>query len=124
MSGVCQTYFFDGDGDGFGVSSPTNLCGATPSAKFATQSGDCCDQDRDTRPGQTAFFIARNGCQSFDYDCVGGVVKQWSLLAHCTFTDENSGWSATVPECGVLGRWLSVRRPSTCSGADRTQACH
>ena len=42
-------YYFDGDGDGFGIGNPTVSC--EPIAGYATQNGDCDDSNNMAYPG-------------------------------------------------------------------------
>ncbi|MBM3916982.1 MAG: T9SS type A sorting domain-containing protein [Sphingomonadales bacterium] len=44
-------YYFDFDGDGFGIGNPTVAC--TPVAGYATQNGDCDDSNNAVYPGAT-----------------------------------------------------------------------
>ncbi len=77
---LCQTFYVDHDGDGYGETDTTlNLCevdGATPPVGYATQGGDCCDSDPRAFPGQTNYFGAEDACVSWDYSCDGKVVSQ------------------------------------------------
>jgi hypothetical protein len=69
LSGVCSTFYLDGDGDGYGVGVGLSQCGTTPPAGYANKAGDCCDTDKNAFPGQTAYFATADSCGSFDYNC-------------------------------------------------------
>ncbi|MFM7204931.1 MAG: MopE-related protein, partial [Myxococcota bacterium] len=57
------TYYFDGDSDGYGRSSPiTKTCGSAP-AGYAAQSGDCDDVNAQVKPNATET------CNGIDDDC-------------------------------------------------------
>jgi hypothetical protein len=122
LSGVCNTYYSDGDGDGFGV-SPRAFCGASPPANYAIRTGDCCDQDANVYPDQPKFFTAASRCGNFDYNCRGGAEKESTTTAYCVDPGGHDGWSGTVPECGVAGVWRYEVRPHVCYSRDKTQAC-
>jgi hypothetical protein len=72
---LCQTFYVDHDGDGYGESNKTiSFCeddGATPPAGYVAQGGDCCDSDANAFPGQTKFFSAADACGSWDLNCDG-----------------------------------------------------
>lgn len=72
-------YYFDGDGDGFGIGNPTVSC--NPVSGYATQNGDCDDSNNSAYPGATDS--EGNG---IDENCDGvdgvlGLVNN-NLLAH------------------------------------------
>jgi hypothetical protein len=77
---LCQTFYVDHDGDGYGGTSATlRLCevdGATPPVGYAAQGGDCCDTDANAFPGQVKYFGVKDACGSWDYSCDGKVVSQ------------------------------------------------
>ena len=60
------TWYLDADGDGYGVSSPTEVDCDQPTG-YAAIDGDCDDTDTAYNPGATA------GCDGEDYDCDGSV---------------------------------------------------
>ena len=61
----CQIYYYDGDGDSYGVESNSKcLCG--PAGRYSTRTaGDCNDQDSSINPG------AREQCNGKDDNCNG-----------------------------------------------------
>lgn len=94
---LCETFYVDHDGDGYGESQTTlQLCevdGATPPAGYVTQGGDCCDSDANAFPGQSKYFVSADSCGSYDYNCDGTI--QGSQSGFITY--------GTVPvsECGT-----------------------
>jgi hypothetical protein len=87
LSGVCSTFYKDGDGDGFGnPASPAQFCGSSPPGGYANNNADCCDSDGKAHPFQTAFFPVRDACNSWDYDCSGATELQYpGGFQGCTF---------------------------------------
>ncbi len=77
----CVTWYPDVDRDGFGDDSkPTlgcdNLAPVDGNGNpYVLQGGDCYDLNKDAHPGQTAYFPAHRGDNSFDYDCSGAYEK-------------------------------------------------
>jgi hypothetical protein len=88
VSGICNTFYQDGDGDGYPVTSPSvGYCNASTSPVSgyipARSDGkwDCCDSDPSVKPGQSAFFTSPSltcipNSGGWDYDCSGGIEKQ------------------------------------------------
>jgi hypothetical protein len=117
MWGACNdppmhTYYRDADGDGYG--SPTvTLNACTQPGGYVTNNSDCCDADGNARPGQTAFFTAKNGCGSWDYNCDNVGEPQPSNT--CCFCDscssKRTGQCSPAASCGA-----SLTVETTCSG--------
>src|SRR3989338_8268390 len=61
-----STWYYDGDSDGYGASSPTTAACTAPTGYVAT-SGDCDDGDADRNPGETEVCDTSNT----DEDCDG-----------------------------------------------------
>jgi hypothetical protein len=61
----CVTYYYDADGDGYGVSSPTKCLCAASGLYRATVAGDCNDSNAAIRPG------AAEVCDGIDNNCNG-----------------------------------------------------
>jgi len=108
---LCQTFYVDHDGDGYGESNKTiSFCeddSGTPPAGYVTQGGDCCDSDNNTFPGQTKYFSTANLCGSFDYNCDGNTEAYLY------------GGSENVPasECGTTVH-------GSCDSCTNTITCH
>jgi hypothetical protein len=77
-------WYRDADGDSYGdksvifrgcLRSSTTVCTGTNACRskvgYVTNNRDCCDKDRNARPGQTSYYSSRNACGSFDYNCDG-----------------------------------------------------
>jgi len=65
-AGNCTVYYFDDDGDGYGLESVFPKCLCAAAAPFqAVQTGDCNDADPDVKPG------AVETCNGKDDDCNG-----------------------------------------------------
>jgi hypothetical protein len=95
---LCQTFYVDHDGDGYGDSNRTiSFCEptteATPPAGYSAVGGDCCDSDNNTFPGQTKYFTVANVCGGWDYNC-DGVIEANTGLYKETLSDSSS--------CGVV----------------------
>lgn len=68
-----QTFYYDGDHDGFGdPNQSTQACSTTPPSGYASQAGDCCDYDPHAYAGSTWSDSAqRVVCGGWDYNCDG-----------------------------------------------------
>lgn len=73
--GLLTTFYFDADGDGFGVSSSTTQACSKPTG-YATQRGDCDDQQATFYPGATDISAG----DGHDANC-DGIQDQLKLLA-------------------------------------------
>jgi len=145
-SGVCDQWFTDADGDGYGVGSAQRLCG-TPEG-FARTPGDCCDLGgasrtvaADVNPGQTGFFSApQTVCASvadFDYDCSGAIADQIGTsvgvaqAGNCGANCDGSGWvadigcgeSGTLVECSLFMGFCSIVSTSPTARTE-VRSCH
>jgi hypothetical protein len=79
---ACIAWYPDCDQDGYGdrtkspiysCSSPTGApaCPAGFTGGYASNTGDCCDTDKNANTGQTGFFATPDACGSYDYNCDG-----------------------------------------------------
>jgi hypothetical protein len=115
-TGVCNVFHQDSDSDGYGSTTVSvKLCGATAPAGYVADGSDCCDTDAKAHPGQASYYVSKNLCNSFDYDCVGGEQLDPSTSAVIAWTYSESsgtcsiqtvGW-ATTPTCGSAGTYYS-----------------
>lgn len=131
ISGSCTTFFKDADADGFGsriAAESAAFCGTSPPAGYAANTGDCCDSDKNAKPGQTSFFPASNACDSFDYNCNGAEdldpeQKHVAVEACNTQTKTcsvNTGWvGIQETACGEDFYW----RTGSCSYVASAGSC-
>jgi hypothetical protein len=124
LSGACNTFFRDADGDMQGTpSNTTKICTqTTPPAGYVTNSNDCCDSNsmvhRYDPLGPPAPFSkapAPSCAQPWNFNCDNLPMElEIPNFATCTTTDLNfpcdtfgSGWDpdlGPVPACGVTGQ--------------------
>jgi len=146
-SAVCNTFYYDGDGDGYPVSgNSVGFCNVTSSPNSgyipARSDGtwDCCDTDSTVNPGVllTSFFIdAGNNCHTWDWNCSGQAEKKQEQIAGpCWFDSTSSSCvSTTAPgypsaACGgsyVVSQGCMVTSPGNCtstSSQNAPVACH
>ena len=80
---ACNTYYKDGDSDGYGVAGDAQ-CLCKPSGQYkATLPGDCNDADPTTSPGAT------EKCNSKDDDCDGAVDEEGASGCVSWFLDND-----------------------------------
>jgi hypothetical protein len=83
----CSTYYYDLDGDGYGIGAPSCICSADPGKKFtAKQSGDCNDNNGNVKPGATEVCngIDDNCNNSIDEDAVKTCAQVASATVKCS----------------------------------------
>jgi hypothetical protein len=110
LTGVCSTFYVDGDGDGYGTTAAVQQCGTTVPTGYANKSGDCCDSDANAHPGQTAYFTTADACGSFDYNCDGQETKQLNGPA--------PGTCGGPPTCAVVSGVCTYVSGCTCGGSN------
>lgn len=80
----CVVWHLDKDGDTFGAAdAATDQIGCSdspPGAAYVLDATDCYDDNVYVFPGQTQYFYAQRGDQSFDYDCDGQEAKQYATV--------------------------------------------
>jgi len=74
------TYYTDADGDGYGTGSGQSLC-ANPGPGFATQAGDCNDNDDSINPAATEI------CDGIDNDCDTQIDEGLTFTTYYTDAD-------------------------------------
>jgi hypothetical protein len=89
--GVQNTYYLDGDGDGFGTSSTTQACSRP--AGYADQPGDCNDGVG------TAFPGAAETCNGLDDDCDNSVDEGAQNTYYLDSDGDGFGTSSTTQAC-------------------------
>jgi hypothetical protein len=138
----CTTYYYDGDGDGYGTT--TSRCYCAPTGYYtSTLSTDCYDSlanattARNAYPSQRSYFTSHRGDSSYDYDCDGVQERQYvdvfECAIGCTIGTTTDGWASSVPACGssaqfrsgcVIDLFNSNGRGCTFDTSDRTtQSC-
>ncbi len=103
---VVETFYWDLDGDGWGIDDwTTDACDA-PSG-YADQTGDCDDNDANVNPGETEV------CNTIDDDCSG--VADDGGVCPCTvdyypdydhpylFCEVATDWTTAEAECAAYG---------------------
>ena len=106
LSASCNEFFKDADGDTYGSSSFADtamFCGTTPPVGYVDNAKDCCDSDKNAKPGQKLFFELSNNCSSFDYDCSAAqdLDPKQKYVSTEACDAPNKGCSATVGWVGV-----------------------
>jgi hypothetical protein len=94
----CVGYYYDWDGDGYGVGASKCLCGADKGSKFsALKSGDCGAQTVSVYPG------AKETCNGVDDNCNKikdeGAAKTCPVTAHAKAKCSNA--HCMVDSCGA-----------------------
>ena len=89
---VSYTYYFDGDGDGYGkTNSPITSSSPTPPAGYAKLDGDCNDGNASVNPGATEI------CDGIDNNCDGrideGCLPVTISIADVSMNEGNKGKS-------------------------------
>jgi hypothetical protein len=144
-SHVCNMFYYDGDLDGYPIS--TNSIGyctitSSPNSGYlpARSDGrwDCCDGDSTVNPGVTDYFISKNTtCDTWDWNCSGQPEKkQVELAGDCTFDSSSSTCASTTTlgypsaDCGgayTYSRGCAVTTPGNCTSTSSHSAlvpCH
>jgi len=123
-------WYPDLDKDGFGdTSNKVVQCAMPPGSFNWTHEGtDCYDKNANAKPGQTSYFPAHRGDNSYDYDCDNKATQRWTVRGRCIGCNLSAaGWQTTAPGCGAAGNWLYTCRKifSSCLPRyqPRTQEC-
>jgi len=92
-SANCKKWYYDGDGDGWGISVNKCLCLPDPQAKFtASKPGDCADSVTSVYPG------AKETCNGVDDNC--NKVKDDNAASSCASVKNGSPKCAS-PSCAI-----------------------
>jgi hypothetical protein len=92
---LCSTFYPDADADTYGTTDSSlaiQRCGPAPPSGYVATTGDCCDSDKYTHPGQSKFFTEKNKCGRYDYNCDGADELQFTCVS-------NSGCDASSKQC-------------------------
>ena len=112
----CSEFYYDGDGDTFGVTGKTQCwCDNGVAPWTGLDTDDCYDKNADANPDQTAFFGTHRGDSKYDYDCDGSQEKQYTgTSGGCSWDFEpfscevdGEGWDGSEPACGKSGKYIS-----------------
>ncbi|HND29992.1 MAG TPA: MopE-related protein, partial [Myxococcota bacterium] len=106
------TWYYDGDGDGFGGTTTTRACTAPPS--YVSNNTDCNDSRVSSYPGAT------ESCNGFDDDCDGLVDEAGSVGETTWYYDADGdgfGGTTTVSSCNAPSGYVSVGGDCNDSGA-------
>ena len=127
---ACTDYYYDFDGDGWGVQAQKKcLCQADVAGKFTARAKnytgtvgsqpfafDCCDTDNTTYPNNQSLRSATNACSSWDGNCNGlqDVEYNTSTDGGCgtccsefCCCDGSAGWANRVASCGETYTWYT-----------------
>ncbi|MDI7269062.1 MAG: putative metal-binding motif-containing protein, partial [Myxococcota bacterium] len=109
----CRNYYYDGDGDSYGVGAPRCYCGPTGSYR-STNALDCDDANAARNPG-----VPENCATGIDDNC-NGVANEQNALNCTTFHRDNDrdtwGTSETQCWCSAVGDFQATR-PGDCNDA-------
>jgi len=128
---VEQSFFLDGDRDGFGNRAQEIGACVAPDG-YVTDGGDCDDVDPAAHPGQSSFFTrTTKGTTGFDFNCNKIEEKEVAHLVSCTLKGGGcvgDGWVQAVPACGQQGTFGHCTRAAghvSCvqNNAPQVQAC-
>ena len=124
---TAQTWYRDGDGDGFGGSTSTSSC--TAPSGYVSTGGDCDDTRSTVRPGATEF------CNTRDDDCDGTIDEDSAADALTWYRDADSdsygnplvtdiecnrpsGYVANATDCDDTRALTNPGASETCNGID------
>ncbi len=117
------TWFFDGDGDGWGDDDDSLQQCETP-REHVLVGGDCDDEDPEIHPEVS------DGCDEIDQDCDGRVDEDapirfedldgdgYGLAGSGTATCERDGWSEFDTDCDDADPWIHPGASELCDGLD------
>ena len=99
--GVLITYYFDGDGDGYGLTAVTTQACTAPTG-YAANSGDCNDADNRTNPG------AKEICNEIDDNC-NGQTDEFLIISYYLDADgDGYGTGTASTGCSVPAGYASA----------------
>ncbi len=120
----CVVWHLDKDGDGFGSTDATTdqvACSdSSPGASFVLDGTDCYDENLYVFPGQTQYFSAHRGDNSFDYDCDGAESKQYATVlpgTQCVDCGFKNPFTAACDACPSFFGTQLFNMGYSCTGA-------
>ena len=105
--GLPQTWWFDGDGDGWGQTGAGTTRCTRPAGRWVQRTGDCRDDTARAFPGGSE---ASAGCDGIDNDCDGLIDEGLGTLWYPDLDDDGQGdpEGAVGPACTAPpGRWAA-----------------
>jgi len=120
------TYYTDADNDGFGTGAGQSLC-ANPGFGFATQAGDCNDNNHLINPGATEI------CDNIDNNCNGMTDEGLTFITYYTDADNDgfgtgagqslcanpgSGFATQAGDCNDNNHLINPAASEICDGID------
>ncbi len=113
----CTTFYYDGDGDGFGTEESKCLCGPDEATKFtATKKGDCNDKNAAVHPD------AVETCNGFDDDCDGLTDPEASdacVKLHYDFDNDGYGVAELFKcLCAPSGKYTATGAQFDCNDSN------
>ena len=114
-AGGCTTYYYNNDGDSFGIAA--NKCYCTPTGKYTAElTVDCDDNDQNVFPGATEV------CNGKDDDCDGQTDEENATNCadyYYDYDNDNWGINASKCLCAADGMWRAGD-PVDCDDNDGT----
>lgn len=112
----CKQYYYDGDGDNYGLTNNFK-CLCAPSGNYKTlQSGDCNDQDNTVNPGATEKCNGKDdNCNNLvDEENASGCIKYY-------YDGDGDTWGTTDNKClcSPSGKYTATKTVD-CNDADST----
>jgi hypothetical protein len=94
--GACEPFYADADHDGHGDPAVVKAgCSGAPPLGYVASNDDCDDTDKNTHPGQTAWFTSPRANGTFEYNCTTPVQE------YPTYVGATCGFCSLTPTCGV-----------------------
>ena len=109
----CSVYFYNKDGDGFGIDILTK-CLCTPEAPFTAEvPGDCNDQNAQVFPGANEY------CNGKDDDCDDLLDEQDALGCTAFYEDaDQDGWGGAKTACLCAAKQGYASKTGDCDDLD------
>ena len=109
----CSTWFFNQDGDAWGIAAATKCLCAAAAPFTADQPGDCNDANAQVFPGANEY------CNGKDDDCDGEVDEVGALGCETLYADADfDGWGGVTEacRCGAAAGW--TKKQGDCNDGD------
>jgi hypothetical protein len=128
----CNVYYRDYDGDGYGNPTDSRCYCETDGYYTSANDSDCYDYNGSANPAQAGYFSASRGDGSYDYNCDGSETRYDTSSGQCSgavwiCTTSRTGWSSSVPSCGIASNYVTDCDAgfTSCNEvtSSRTQSC-